>query len=652
MTDDQTGQRKRQKLNGEDVKLSSQESGAQASIGKADKDVSQTTASSFKTKERPFKPSLAATRTVSPPPLKRKPQNVISTPSKASHSSEPVMSRSIPTPKAAVNTPAKKPLKTETLNPRVLKYPAPATHDMRFRLLKALHAEFVRLNSELAKDASDAEEELILSDQELITKALDLEEEASASSSIYSNLIKNKIMTFKRMAMKAWVDERKKEVAHEKAKQAAIISDLRLDKSTKPPKPIETGLNIHEELTLLHRLYTPVSGLTQHGYVSTVPSDKDIEIAKQGIEAAAGWENCDRCRSRFQVFPGRREEDGALASGGKCTYHYGKPYLTEKSTTDPRAKREKRYRCCGESMGESSGCTQAENHVFKITEVKRLAAVLNFEKTPKNPERVSDRPVCIDGEMGYTVYGLELIRLTATSWPNGESLFDVLVRPIGPILDLNSRYSGVWPTDMATALPWTADSPKESDTESHKPKLRIVQSPAAARALLFSYLSPATPLIGHGLENDLNAARIIHPTIIDTALLFPHKAGLPYRNGLKLLMQVHLRKDIQVVVDGKMEGHDSKEDANAAGDLVRFALKGEWEKMRSEGWRLVEGEFRPPPPREGPVGAPKGPRGAGGSEGGLSVWELEREEPIRIFSNGGAGRKRERREMEEGELDN
>ena len=61
--------------------------------------------------------------------------------------------------------------------------------------------------------------------------------------------------------------------------------------------------------------------------------------------------------------------------------------------------------------------------------------------------------------------------------------------------------------------------------------------------------------------------------------------------------------------------------------------------MRREGWRVVEGEFRPPTPREGPVG------------GGLSVEMLEREEPIKILSLDRAGRKRDRGEMEDGEVD-
>jgi RNA exonuclease 1 len=251
-----------------------------------------------------------------------------------------------------------------------------------------------------------------------------------------------------------------------------------------------------------------------------------------------------------------------------------------------------------------------------------MASILNFEKTPENPN-ATDRPVCIDGEMGYTVYGLELIRLTATSWPNYEELFDVLVRPSGPILDLNSRYSGVWPQAMAEAVPWSSDPGCEPSEPGTKRKLRIVESPAAARALLFSHLSPQIPVIGHGLENDLNAARMIHPIIIDTALLYPHKAGLPYRNGLKSLMLTHLNRHVQVVVDGKMDGHDSKEDANAAGDLVRFALANEWQKMKKGGWTLENGEFK------APLGSQK-----------------DIQPPPRVLT-GPSGKKRSRQQMEE-----
>jgi RNA exonuclease 1 len=481
--------------------------------------------------------------------------------------------------------------KKEALNPRALKGPTPASHDIRFRLLRALHEQFKRLNSELAKDASDQEEKLVLSDQELITRALDLEEDATKTLSIYSNVVKNKILLYKKMSVPKWMEERTREILKVEASR---------DNSTNQtsPKVIETGLTSEEELAFIPQLYAPTTLLAKADYVTKVPTDAEIKSAKEGLEAGRGFEVCDRCKTRFQIFPDRREEDGALASGGTCTYHYGRVFA-ERSSTNPRAQGEKRYRCCGQAIGDTSGCTQADSHVFKVGAAKRLASVLNFEVTPENPKKLSGKPVCIDGEMGYTINGMELIRLTATSWPDGEALFDVLVRPMGSVLDLNSRYSGVQPKDIADALPWDAHVAKdEASTSDANPKLHIVESPAAARSLLFSYLTPETPLIGHGLENDLNATRIIHPTIIDTALLFPHPRGLPLRNGLKMLMKKHLNRDIQVVLDGIMEGHDSKEDANAAGDLVRFKLGVEWKKAKLNGWKLENGECVPPPDRE------------------------------------------------------
>ena len=70
---------------------------------------------------------------------------------------------------------------------------------------------------------------------------------------------------------------------------------------------------------------------------------------------------------------------------------------------------------------------------------------------------------------------------------------------------------------------------------------------AAARALLFQFLQPDTPLIAHAIENDL-----IHPAIIDTVLLYSHSNGLPIRHGFKYLSKKFLGLDIHD------RGHDSK----------------------------------------------------------------------------------------------
>ncbi|KAK2593043.1 RNA exonuclease 3 [Conoideocrella luteorostrata] len=553
---------------------------------------------------------LTATKPVSPPPVRR---NVEPAGSKASlgsalHGASPSTKAAKPpatgngkpvTKATAHSTKARKP---ESLNPRLLKS-SPASHETRLKLLKMLHAEFARLNCELKKDAEPEEASLVMSDQDLIFKALDDEQiTALEKPAVYANVMKNKVMQYKKTKVAQWKEERIKQ--HPSSQNRVQANGGR------KPIEVETGLSSQQEVALLKRLVTDITGLSNHGYVSSVPSEEAAATARSGLEAAKGWEVCDRCQQRFQVFPGRREEDGALTSGGSCNFHWGRAYVPAKPPGDT-SRVPKRWQCCGQEVGDSAGCFTHDKHVFKASDPKRLAAVLNYAATPDNPNTPKDRAVCFDCEMGYTVHGMELIRLTATAWPTGEELLDILVQPIGEILDLNSRYSGVWPDDLANSAAWTASDldpatavVAENNNTSEKRvlkqnKLKKVSSPEVARDLLFSLLSPSTPLIGHGLENDLNAVRVVHPTLIDTVLLYPHKGGLPYRYGLKMLMDVHLNKKIQQETGPKVTGHDSAEDARAAGELVRLKVMNEWKDMQRAGWRLVHGEFWPPGKPEG-----------------------------------------------------
>ncbi|OPB43982.1 exonuclease [Trichoderma guizhouense] len=539
----------------------------------------------------------SVTRPISPPPLKRKATASTQSANTAATKNQQLATKpSASTSKAAA--PAK-PKKAESLNPRLLKS-SPASHEIRLKLLRLLHQEFKRLNEELRKTVNDQEQKLLLSDQDLIIRALD-EEQACAieKPAVYSNVMKNKVMQYKRMTAAQWKEARVKE---KQEAQKKLQKDNEVDGE---PRKIETGLTHAQEVELLKRILTPLDNMGNHGYVPAVPTQEQIKSARDGMEAAKGWEKCDRCQQRFQVFPGRREEDGALTTGGACKFHWGKTYVPSKAPGD-KTRVPKRYHCCGQEVGESAGCFTHEHHVFKASDAKRLAAVLNFAETPENPLAPTDRAVCFDCEMCYTVHGLELVRLTATSWPTGEDLLDVLVQPLGEILDLNSRFSGVWPDDLAAAESWSVNDDlkpakdgnetgsEDGELKAKKKKLKIVSSPEVARDLLFSLISPTTPLIGHGLENDLNSVRIVHPTIIDSVLLYPHKMGLPYRHGLKTLMNVHMNRKIQQDTGPKMLGHDSGEDARAAGDLVRLRVMDVWNDMKRVGWRVVDGEITPP----------------------------------------------------------
>lgn len=138
--------------------------------------------------------------------------------------------------------------------------------------------------------------------------------------------------------------------------------------------------------------------------------------------------------------------------------------------------------------------------------------------------------VALDCEMIYTTGGFRVARVSVVDG-SGKEVFDQLVRmddgvhvmsvlllflPFLWILnrclrDFNTRFSGITEENYATALlPLTS-----------------------IRETLNTYLDSNTILIGHALDNDLKTLRILHHKCIDTALLFPHRAGAPYRRALK-----------------------------------------------------------------------------------------------------------------------
>lgn len=467
--------------------------------------------------------------------------------------------------------PTPKPYK-ETLNPRILPHP-PASHAIRFKLISLLYEYMTKLNEKVRNGDNPSNPAILMSTQEIITEILDDEERVARDNpSIYTNILKRNVSKLKNMDLPEWNDHRERRIISAVKKTSDCV-----------------GLSLNEEIKFLKFLLNPEKDLVIYGYVVSAPTEKEIEQSRQGVEAAQGWENCERCKTRFQVFPGRRE-DGALSTGAPCHFH------------PSRFIRNSIHGCCDQAVGESGGCKSAASHVFKVSETKRLALILPFVETPPNPTLDSNIAVSLDCEMGFTSLGLELIRMTATMWPSGKELVDVLVQPQGEVMDLNSCYSGVQVEHFQDAIPYSQPSPTESTpTDSNLgPKtsdpFKMVYSPAEARSLLFTYISPSTPLIGHALHNDLNALRIIHPAVIDTAILYPHPRGLPARSGLKMLVSHHLQRDIQM---GGENGHDSKEDANAAGDLVRLRVKEHWMGLQKAGWTLHEGQFVDPADADG-----------------------------------------------------
>jgi DNA polymerase III epsilon subunit-like protein len=480
-----------------------------------------------------------------------------------------------------------RPSKPESLTPRNVAK-APAMLKTRLAVVQKLHEQMKIQNDKLAK--SDVKlKSALLDHQELITFALDEEEAATQlEASIYKNAVSQLIMRIKKMTTEEWT----KKVLERTLPMAASLT---------PSKPVN-GLadlasmdlpSLSEQVAVLRHLRTPLEGLESYGYVSKPPTAHEIASAQAGVKAANGFETCDRCGTRFQVFPGR-DGEGRLTSGGGCRYHWAR--------ANRQARSESVFPCCNKPEG-SDGCMRAETHVFAVKSPNRLASILQFEHTPEQTDVRPLQPVSYDCEMGYTTLGMEAIRVTAVSWPGGRLLFDVFVRTYGEILDLNTRFSGVTPEAYGSALPYTSDSAKSgaeaTEVSDGAKDLFKVDSPAAARQLLFDIVSPETPLIGHAIENDLNVLRIIHPFVVDTVLLYPHPRGLPVRFSLKILSQKYLSRGIQ---RAGAAGHDSKEDAVATGDLVTQKVAERWKAMKHEGWRFEQGLLTAPDEREAPAG--------------------------------------------------
>lgn len=147
----------------------------------------------------------------------------------------------------------------------------------------------------------------------------------------------------------------------------------------------------------------------------------------------------------------------------------------------------------------------------------------------------------MDCEMVQTASGSALARVSIVG-PEGEVLYDQLVRPTEPITDYLTQWSGIT---------------EEMLTGSNIASLEAVQ------AKVLQLVSANNILVGHSLENDLEALRLVHERIIDTALLFPHPRGWPYRNGLASLSANILKRKLD-----RTAGHDSVQDACTALELA------------------------------------------------------------------------------------
>ncbi|KAM9476985.1 uncharacterized protein Hap1MRO34_009919 [Clarias gariepinus] len=238
---------------------------------------------------------------------------------------------------------------------------------------------------------------------------------------------------------------------------------------------------------------------------------------------------CCRCGTSFSV-----GQTGKHTRKEECNYHYGK--VMENRVPGGV---ETRYSCCESAVG-SPGCQVFKLHVHDALSLQGFVTSL--------PQTHTDCPgiYAIGTEMCYTTQGLELVRVTVVN-SNLQVVYDTFVKPNDEVIDYNTRFSGV----------------SEEDVKNRSSSLQDVQ------AVLSSFINERTILVGHSLENDLCALKLIHSTVVDTSVVFPHRLGPPHKRELQSLTAEYLRKIIQESV----EGHDTQEDARACMELMLWKVK-------------------------------------------------------------------------------
>ncbi|PPQ99066.1 hypothetical protein CVT24_003626 [Panaeolus cyanescens] len=277
--------------------------------------------------------------------------------------------------------------------------------------------------------------------------------------------------------------------------------------------------NLQLSTQLLEPLVHTVSDLKTWGYFVEIPPGPGGDTPS--LEGRIT--KCERCAQYYVV--------NRLDETGKCVYHWGKPYTT---------------RVNGKSV-DSEGCSQGV-HVFYESSPEDLHSRHSFSfLLPPSSNRTTLDVAALDCEMVYTTGGFRVARVSVVDG-SGNEVFDEFIRMDDgvQVIDLNTRFSGITEEKYAAA------------------SLTL----ASVREALNALIDAQTILIGHALDNDLKTLRIIHHRCIDTAILFPHRAGLPYRRSLRELVREHLGRLIQT--GDATQGHSSIEDASATLDLVRW----------------------------------------------------------------------------------
>ncbi|XP_029138804.1 RNA exonuclease 1 homolog [Protobothrops mucrosquamatus] len=363
--------------------------------------------------------------------------------------------------------------------------------------------------------------------------------ERSTSRNIYLNVAVNTLKKLRTLlpspSQEVQKASNRKLVSHEAmlGGKLAARTSYTLNRSTSLRLEDLTGATLYRRLK---EYVLTEDDLKEHGYPLPCPErpGRAVVFAMEEKKLTDGsCRICCRCGTEYMV-----TSSGNCVRKEECIHHWGR--LRKQRVPGGW---ETHYNCCSGAVG-SLGCQIAKQHVHDGRKESLEGFVKTFEKLP----RAGAHPgiYALDCEMCYTKQGLELTRVTVIN-SDLKVIYDTFVKPDSKVVDYNTRFSGV----------------TEADLENASITLRDVQ------AVLLSMFSTETILIGHSLESDLFALKLIHSMVVDTAVVFPHRLGLPYKRALRTLMADYLKRIIQ----DSVEGHDSSEDARACMELMIWKIK-------------------------------------------------------------------------------
>jgi DNA polymerase III epsilon subunit-like protein len=149
----------------------------------------------------------------------------------------------------------------------------------------------------------------------------------------------------------------------------------------------------------------------------------------------------------------------------------------------------------------------------------------------------------------------EAILLCVTDYITGAVILNRLVFPREPITQMRSSIHGISKTTLDNAI-------RQGQTLS---------SWEGAWSELWKYIDSNAIIVGHALEHDLDALRMIHPRIVDSAILSRKAVGIHRTQwGLQTLcyelLNIGIRKNRGAI-------HNCLEDVLATREVVLFCTQ-------------------------------------------------------------------------------